>query len=39
MNVGRAGPCVVAIDMLKPDVMNHFVKQSSDRTTEDNDLS
>jgi len=36
MNVGRAGPCVVAIDTLKPDVANHHVGQSSDRSAEEN---
>jgi len=35
MNVGRAGPCVVAIDALKPDLATHYVRQSLDGSTEE----
>jgi len=39
MGSGRAGPCVVAINTLKPDVVTRYVRQSSDRSTDENDPS
>jgi len=37
---GRAGPCVVAVETLKPDaIANHCIKATSDRSAEDTDPS